>query len=502
MLNWNDNQIGDGKTKAGFNELSPSFINFALTLAGQTAPDLGEAFTYAEIGCGFGLSVSAWAAQYPAGDFYALEPGPVPAAWLTKLAGASGLGNLHVLERSFAQMASDDLPQFDYIVLHGSLSLIPGADRERIRDFIGKFLKPGGAVYLGYNAQPGWTAAEPLRRIIVEGARATGEKNPLLALTQGLNFLKELKDAGAVYFKNMESAAGWLDGWFNWIQRDSGSMVSELLHAEHKAFYFSEMVDFLAEAKVSYVGSLDLANYLEPLITPPDFLKRLEQVNGSLALRETVKDFLYNNAFRRDIFVKGPQPLTKAKATKALGKLAVTLCSQPANLEGEVILKNVRVSLKKEVYQPVIDFLAKGTATLAAVVKETGLDFTAAAQAVTVLLALGWAQLSPVGTKAETVRHYNVALDELLGAESFRQMLTANAGWLAGGPMERLYALATIKGEDPAKFIGETIAERGWTLSRDDKPLTGDELAGYLAEQVKRLDGQIKPNLKTLGLID
>ncbi len=320
MPEWNQGYVTDvNYTKNAFNEFSPANINFALTLSGQPAPDLEKPFTYAELGAGFGLSISAWAAQYPGGDFHSIDFNPAQSAWLTKLRDGADLKNLTIHERSFGQMLGEDLPKFDYVVIHGILSWIKEDVRKDIRNFLVKFLKPGGVVYVGYNAQPGWSTVGPLRQIILEGAKSTGEKNPLVALTQGLNFLKELREAGALYFKAVGNAGNWLD---NWLKADRKYLVGELLNDEHRAFYFSEMLAEMEEAKTSYIGSLELANYLEPLITPPDFIKRLDQVGGSLSLRETVKDMLYNNTFRYDLFIKGPRPLPRAKAEKALNKSA------------------------------------------------------------------------------------------------------------------------------------------------------------------------------------
>ncbi|UQZ90743.1 hypothetical protein C4J81_16630 [Deltaproteobacteria bacterium Smac51] len=499
MPEWNQGYMTDvNYTKNAFNEFSPANINFALTLSSQPVPDLNKPFTYAELGAGFGLSISSWAAQYPNGEFHSIDFNPSQSAWLTKLRDGAELKNLHIHERSFNQMLGEELPQFDYIIIHGILSWIKPEVRKDIRDFMTKFLKPGGVVYVGYNAQPGWSTVGPLRHIILEGAKSTGEKNPIVALTQGLNFLKELKEAGAVYFKAVGNASNWLDSWF---QADRNYLVGELLNNEHKAFYFSEMMDEMAEAKTSYVGSLELANYLEPLITPQEFLKRLEQVSGSLALRETVKDMLYNSTFRYDLFVKGPQPLPRTKAEKALNKVKVVLSGLRGSLPEKVTLKGVQVTLKPEVYEPVMEFLSKGPATMEETSKASGLKFNQAAQAITVLLALGWAQAAPPAAKVEAVKKYNLALDDLLGPEAFNSLLTVNGSWLRCGFLDRLYGLAVMKGVDPVKFVTEMMKERDWQLSHEGQPVTeAAKLKTFLKDQVKKMDEQLLPVFKRMGL--
>ena len=51
-------------------------------------------------------------------------------------------------------------------------------NRRAILDFIYAKLKPGGVVYISYNAQPGWSAAAPLRQLLVERLRGQGGATP------------------------------------------------------------------------------------------------------------------------------------------------------------------------------------------------------------------------------------------------------------------------------------------------------------------------------------
>ena len=485
--------------KSIFNELSPAYINFCLSLASQPAPELDKPFTYAELGAGYGLSVAAWAAQYPAGSFFSLSPRPGQVAWAQKLADEAGLGNLKIMDRSPSQMPDEDLPPLDYIVIHGAYSLAGPEERADLRAFISKFLKPGGALYLGYSAQPGWTILEPMRHLIMEGAAATGEANPQVALGRGLNFLKELEEAGALYFKAAAGAGPVLEAW---RKNDLGYLAADILNPGHQAFFFSDLLTEIAETKTTYVGSLDLTNYLEPVITPQDFLTRLGQVSGSLPMRETAKDLLYNTASRRDLFVKGPQALDRARAEAAVGRLRLVLAGTKGTLPEKVMLKGVEVSLKPEVYQPVIDLLEAGPCTVSEIMAKTSLSLPLAAQAATVLLTLNLAMIvSPAGTEAERVKRFNLALDCLLGAETFNSILTANGGWQPCGLFERLYFLAQAEGEAPETFIAETIKARKWIMRQEGEAVSDPEkVAALISEQVKSVAENLPAILQRLGL--
>ncbi len=500
MPEWNQGYVTDvNYVKNVFSELSPASINYCLTLSNQPAADLTKPFTYAELGAGFGLSVASWAAQYPQGRFFSVDFNPSQTAWAQKLADAAGLDNLTVYERSFGQMLSEDLPPLDYIVLHGIYSWVTPEVRADIRNFIAKFLKPGGVVYLGYNAQPGWSAVGPLRNLILEQAAASGERNPIQALGRGLALLKDLEAAGALYFKASGQAKQWLE---NWGRANPQYVVGELLNREHRAFYFSEILADLAEAKTTFVGSLEVANYLEPIITPKDFLTRLEQAGPNLALRETMKDLLYNTTFRRDLFMKGTQPADRQRSEGLLRQTRLVLCGAQEKLPEKVVLKGADITLKPEIYEAVLNILAEGPVSIGDLESRANLTLPQAAQAATVLLALNLVQpVAPAPVSSERVAKFNLALDDLLGSEVFSAILSVNGAWQACGLMERLFFLSLMKGQDPKTFIRDALAARGWKMRHNDQEVTDpQQLEQLIEEQVNKSNEKLHPIFTRLGL--
>lgn len=493
--------VGAYPVKNVFSELSPASINFSLALSGQPEPDLEKPFTYAELGSGFSLSTASWAAQYPSGQFFAINNDSARIQWTRNLAERAKLSNLTLMERSFKQVLDDGLPPLDYLVLHNTYGRVSEKARGEIRAIITKFLKPGGVVYVGYNALPGFAVAAPLHHLVCEGVKATGEKNPVTALAQGLNFLKELEDSGALYFKASSNASAWLESWRH---GDVDYLLGEFFGGENRAYAFTDMQAEMGQTKTTFIGSLDVANYLEPVLTPPEFMKRLEQVNASLPLRETVKDILYNTLYRRDLFMKGPQALVPEKAKKALEKIRLVLSGTRIDLPEHVVLKGVQVSLKADIYNPVMDFLAEGSATIAEIAEKIGQDFAQVAQASVVMIILGWVQPSPPKMsvqQAARVKAFNVALDDMLAGEPFSFLLSVNGAWQHCGFLERLYGLALLKDADPLTFIQDTIDSGGFQVNQDGEPIEDKARAKtVVAQQVSVLTDILPPVLKRLGL--
>ena len=60
----------------------------------------------------------------------------------------------------------------------------------------------------------------------------------------------------------------------------------------------------MAEAKLSFVGPAGYAEQLEFLLLPQNALALLAEIQEPV-LRETIKDFLLNQQFRKDVFTRG-----------------------------------------------------------------------------------------------------------------------------------------------------------------------------------------------------
>src|SRR5690606_20470454 len=82
-----------------------------------------------------------------------------------------------LFDDAFADFAlRDDLPDFDYIGLHGIWSWISDENRAVIVEFIRRKLKVGGVLYISYNTLPGWAAFAPMRHLMTEHAELLGSE--------------------------------------------------------------------------------------------------------------------------------------------------------------------------------------------------------------------------------------------------------------------------------------------------------------------------------------
>ena len=131
--------------------MRPLRVKLAFANAGLVCPDFGTA---CELGFGQGLSANVHAAasvtQWHGTDF-----NPSQAGFAQELARATGAGS-RFYDEAFAEFcARPDLPDFDYIGLHGIWSWISDDNRAVIVDFIRRKLKVGGVLYISYNTLTG-----------------------------------------------------------------------------------------------------------------------------------------------------------------------------------------------------------------------------------------------------------------------------------------------------------------------------------------------------------
>ncbi len=141
MNHWNDGYVTDINYTLGYyNELNPSRLRLALLNNGLKCPEIKTA---CELGFGQGLTVNIHAAASTT-CWYGTDFNPAHASFAQDLAQTSG-AKAHLFEQSFAEFCQrDDLPDFDFIGLHGVWSWISDDNRATIADFIRRKLKAGG----------------------------------------------------------------------------------------------------------------------------------------------------------------------------------------------------------------------------------------------------------------------------------------------------------------------------------------------------------------------
>lgn len=354
-------------------ELAPSFIDHACIMSGYAPPPgspLGEGvdagFSYCEIDCGSAGTEILLASANPIGNFYAIDARGELLEKGKALAKDGGVRNISFFESTLEAALTLDLPPLDYIVVDGIYSWVPLRERAYVLAFVRKFLRPGGAVLVGYNARPGWNRLDPFRRVFREASRGlSAEPHERLAIARDI-YARLLQAKAPTLLATGFNAQAFAD----LAQIPEDALAADYLNDFAEPLYVSEVAADFAAVECVLVGAADMAQSLSALMPHEPFksiLERLPTIPG----RELAKDMLLDTRFRRDVFVRGGSRLTTDNNDMVMNGLAFAL-EQPGPIVrysektafGEMNFDNAHA-------HKLVDHLARGPRTLGELLAQT-----------------------------------------------------------------------------------------------------------------------------------
>jgi len=329
-------------------ELSPALLDFACLSRGIATSLTDRPLKYLELGFGQGLSLNVHAAATQ-GEFWGTDFIPAHVLNARELA-ASWQSDARLCEDSFEDFANrEDLPEFDVIAMHGVWSWISPQNRAVVLDIVRKRLAPGGVFYLSYNALPGCAAELPVRNLLKLHTEQVSP--PLLGVPEKLDaalaFMRALAEGGSRLFHDHGESRALLE-------RVSGQnrkyLAHEYLGSHWQPMGFAEVAELASEAKLEFATSATLSDHLDGVGFPDRAKKLLDEAKHPI-LRETVRDYLVNQRFRRDIFVKGARRLSPEAKSERFGRVRFVLRAPPEKLLGAKIpMPFGEAELKPETY--------------------------------------------------------------------------------------------------------------------------------------------------------
>ena len=356
---WSDGYVTDVEYTFGFyRELSPVYLNYILASHSHEPIDLTQKFTYCELGCGNGFSTNIIASTLPKGEFYGVDFNPTHISNATSIAREGNLNNVTFLEESFESLLNYDLPNFDFICLHGVWSWISKSNRDHVIEFITKKLKPGGCVYNSYNCLPGWSMSMPLRHLMVsfaeEHSGSTQQK-----ITKSIESVRKAFDQNFGYFGGNQAFGRTLST----VEKANKNYVAhEYFNKDWSPFYSSEVAGDFDKAKLSFVGTTHIVDSMSALTFPENVVKILNETSSS-TLRETLKDYYSNTTFRKDVFTKGAPRISTAKQAHLMRNTKFALSVPRPKVADHMMLPKGKAEFP-ELYTRIFDKLAEKPCTI------------------------------------------------------------------------------------------------------------------------------------------
>jgi SAM-dependent methyltransferase len=513
---WSQGYVTDvSYTNSFFRELSPAWLNHVAMANGAHPRLLDEEFTHIDLGCGLGQSVNVLAACFPRGSFYGVDFNPAHIDTAQHLAKQLGIDNAHFIERAFEELLEVDLPDFDFVTLHGIYSWIGDETRAAVQRFIYKKLKPGGIVYNSYNCLPGWTNEAPIRRLLLEFGQ-THHGDSALRVEKAAKDAEEMAALKLGYFRANPTAA---DQVGKLTKRATNYLAHEYLNASWTTFYSADVADEMEAAKLTYLGSATLMeNHLELMMPDPAVAYCKKQPTDRL--RQLAQDFLVGQRFRRDVYVRGHPRLARGETSRHLRNACFALPGPVEDFTDKTKVPRGEISFDQKSAQMIREALAKGSLTLDQIIETTGAKKNIQELERTVLLMTAVGKLTPVGSafqpsdlsaKPERIRIVDSINRRLidLGRQSVaRQYLIAPqvGSGLAIDALDAV-ALGLLEEGAPttklAAAVGEELKSRGIRVNKDGAPITDEkEAAAKTGEIVYRFLSRAVPTLMRYGVVE
>jgi SAM-dependent methyltransferase len=284
--------------------LTPAWLDHVALVAGIEPPARRNGLAWCDLGCGQGVTAAILAATHPSGGFHGIDAMPVHVDHARRLAAAAAIPNLGLYAVDFAAAIDLELPQFDYIVAHGVYTWIGPEAQCALRRFIDRRLKPGGLVYLSYNAMPGWARDLPFQGLLGEFGRTFPGGN-FERLAAAAELARILAGAGVAPL-----AASFIVKELQERPEDypPAYLVHEFLPAAWQPRYVTEVRRDMATIGLEPVGSATLSENFDWMVLDEAARQTLGTITDPEA-RELVRDYYLDQRFRCDVFARGNRPL-------------------------------------------------------------------------------------------------------------------------------------------------------------------------------------------------
>ncbi|NRR33228.1 methyltransferase regulatory domain-containing protein [Oxalobacteraceae bacterium] len=509
-MDWTAGYVADvGYTFGYYAELNPLRVKLAFLHAGIVPPEAGQA---CELGFGQGISTNIHAAASTT-EWHGTDFNPAQAGFAQDLARTAA-ASARLYDDSFADFcARSDLPDFDYIGLHGIWSWISDENRAIIVDFVRRKLKVGGVLYVSYNTLPGLAPMLPVRHLLTQHAQlmAAPGDGIVARIDASLAFADKLFETNPHY---TSANPGVLERVKALKAQNRHYLAHEYFNRDWQPMPFSQMAEALAPTKLSYACPANLDGHVDLINLSQEQRSLLGEISDR-GFRETVRDFMTNKQFRKDYWVKGARALAPIERSEALRALRLVLLVPRAQAPLKSKGSRGEVTMSEAIYGPIYDLLAEhrpvSLGTLEQQLREAKVNLAQLVEAALLLVNLGAVALAQDEPAIEHSRPACARLNLRLmhQARSSEAVLVLASPVTGGGipvnRFEQLFLLARTQGQTTAdqwgRYAWEVLSAQGHRIMKDGAPLASpEENLAEMRQQAQSFAELRLPLLAALGI--
>jgi hypothetical protein len=139
-------------------------------------------------------------------------------------------------------------------------------------------------------------------------------------------------------------------------------VAHEYFNADWLPMPFSDVANLLSEAKLSFAASANFFDHSDGINLTADQQTLLGGIKHPV-LKESVRDYMVNQQFRRDIWVKGARPMLPLNQSALIKTQGFALLAPAADVPLKIKGMLGETKLQPDVFQPIIELLAKNDFT-------------------------------------------------------------------------------------------------------------------------------------------
>lgn len=490
-------------------ELNPLRARLALLQAGLHAPVVSQA---CELGFGQGITVNlhaaAGSAHWTGNDF-----NPAHASFAQDLAEKTGRSALLCDQAFEAFCQRCDLPDFDFIGMHGIWSWVSDANRKVLVDFLHRKLKPGGVLYVSYNTQPGWAAMAPMRDLLAEHVQTMSAPGDGIVsrVDHALAFAQQLMETGPVYAMINPQITDRLK---KLKEQDRHYLVHEYFASDWQPMGFSTMARWLAPAKLQWGCSAHFLDTLDAINLNAEQRALLNAIPDT-NFRQSVRDFCINQQFRKDYWVKGPRPLNPREQIEQWRQQGFVLVQSRPQVNLQVTGRQAQANFNTPIHSLMLDLMANHQVHTCAQIEQAlqpnGIGLDVVKQVLWQLCAIGAVHPAQDNNTCEQARKDTERLNahwlEIAADPNAVHCLASpvTGGGVTVTPFEQQFLQARHRGlpqpADWGQHAWHILQDQGKCLVRNGEPLHNpkDSLA-ELQSQAQAFASERLPILQALGV--
>jgi SAM-dependent methyltransferase len=287
-----------------------------------------DAYRVLELGCGDGVHLLALAYYRRHATFVGVDSSRSAIATANARRADLNLRNLEFVHSEFDAAAAHLEGSFDFILAHGVFSWVTDEQRGALLELCTAKLRPGGLVYLNYNAKPGWNVRGMVREFLL--AQTTASLDLRARTEQAQEVARSM--AAALGAADEHPYQRLMEREFRFVaDHDPSYIAHEFLAPHNHAYWRREFLALTSRVGLDYVADADFN--LSSGRTPRDLPARIASAGLVGQPVEDTADLVCYRQLHSPILTKDA-PVRRPLLTDEFADLYLASCLVPLDAEG------------------------------------------------------------------------------------------------------------------------------------------------------------------------